>query len=42
VFVEADTDIGSLDGHTFDMRSAESGYKGEKCKVQVMLERHDL
>jgi hypothetical protein len=42
VFVAADTDPGTLDGHTFDMRGAEYSHEGEKCTFQVMLERHGL
>ena len=42
IFVEANADVASLKGHTFDMRGAEYGHEGDKCTFQVMLERHDL
>ena len=42
VFVPAETDPASLDGHTFDMRGAEYSHEGEHCTFQVMLERHGL
>jgi hypothetical protein len=42
VFVAPDTDPGTLDGHTFDMRGAEYAHEGGKCSFQVMLERHGL
>ena len=42
IFVDADADLASLNGHTFDMRGAEYGHEGDKCTFQVMLERHDL
>jgi hypothetical protein len=42
VFVDADADLASLNGHTFDMRGAEYAHEGEKCTFEVMLERHEL
>jgi hypothetical protein len=42
VFVPADMDPTSLDGHTFDMRGAEYGHVGEQCTFEAMLERHHL
>jgi hypothetical protein len=42
VFVDADTDVAALKGHTFDMRGAEYGHEGDNCTFQVMLERYDL
>ncbi len=42
VFVPADTNPASLDGHTFDMREAEYTHQGNKCTFEVMLERHGL
>ena len=42
IFVEASSDLASLNGHTFDMRGAEYAHEGERCTFQVMLERHGL
>ena len=42
VFVPADTDPATVDGHTFDMRGAEYGHEGVLCTFEVMLERHQL
>jgi hypothetical protein len=42
VFVAADADPATLDGHTFDMRGAEYAHEGARCTFQVMLERHGL
>jgi hypothetical protein len=42
VFVDAQADLASLDGHTFDMRGGEYSHEGDKCTFQVMLEHHDL
>ncbi|MBV9897234.1 MAG: chromate resistance protein [Chloroflexi bacterium] len=42
VFVDADSAIADLKGHTFDMRGAEYAHEGDKCTFQVMLARHDL
>lgn len=42
LFVDAQTDVASLDGHTFDMRGGEYSHEGDKCTFQVMLERHNL
>ncbi len=42
VFVAADADPATLDGHTFDMRGAEYAHEDGKCTFQVMLERHNL
>ena len=42
VFVAPDTDLATLDGHTFDMRGAEYAHEDGKCTFQVMLERHNL
>jgi hypothetical protein len=39
---QASSDPATLNGHTFDMRGAESGHGGERCTFQVMLERHGL
>jgi len=42
VFVPADTDPATLDGHTFDMRGAEYSHEDGQCTFQVMLARHGL
>jgi len=42
VFVPADTDPATLDGHTFDMRGAEYSHADGQCTFQVMLARHGL
>ncbi len=42
VFVPADTDPASLEGHTFDMRGAEYSHEGDRCTFEVMLHRHGL
>ncbi len=42
VFVSADTDPATLDGHTFDMRGAEYSHEDGQCTFQVMLTRHGL
>jgi hypothetical protein len=42
VFVDAQADVATLDGHTFDMRGGEYSHEGDKCTFQVMLERHNL
>ena len=42
VFVDANADPATLEGHTFDMRGAEYGHAGDKCTFQVMLDRHSL
>jgi hypothetical protein len=42
VFVAADTDPTTVDGHTFDMRGAEFGHEGTKCSFEVMVERCGL
>jgi len=42
IFVAADADPTTLDGHTFDMRGAEYAHEGGRCTFQVILERHDL
>ncbi len=42
VFVPSNSDLASLDGHTFDMRGAEYSHEGAKCTFEVMVERHDL
>src|SRR5437763_13439358 len=42
VFVPADTDPATLDGHTFDMRGAEYSHEDGQCTFQVMLSRHSL
>ncbi len=42
VFVPADTDPATLDGHTFDMRGAEYSHADGQCTFQVMLNRHGL
>jgi hypothetical protein len=42
VFVPADTDPATLDGHTFDMRGAEYSHADGQCTFQVMLRRHGL
>jgi hypothetical protein len=42
VFVAPDTELSTLDGHTFDMRGAEYAHEDGKCTFQVMLERHNL
>ena len=42
LFVDAQADVASLDGHTFDMRGGEYSHEGDKCTFQVMLERHNL
>lgn len=42
VFVPADTDPESLDGHTFDMRGGEFSHEGARCTFEVMVERCGL
>jgi len=42
IFVPADTDLATLDGHTFDMRGAEYGHERGQCTFQVIVARHDL
>lgn len=42
VFVPADSDLTTLDGHTFDMRGGEYSHEGVRCTFEVMVERHDL
>lgn len=42
VFVPADTDPATLDGHTFDMRGAEYSHADGKCTFQVLVARHGL
>lgn len=42
VFVAADADPTTLDGHTFDMRGAEYSHESEKCTFEVMVARHGL
>jgi hypothetical protein len=42
VFVPADSDPATLDGHTFDMRGAEYAHEGVKCTFEVMLDRRHL
>lgn len=42
VFVPADTDPATLDGHTFDMRGGEFSHEGERCTFEVMVERYGL
>ena len=42
VFVDANTDLSTLDGHTFDMRGGEYKHEADQCTFQVMLERHGL
>lgn len=42
VFVPADSDPATLEGHTFDMRGAEYSHEGANCTFQVMVERHNL
>ena len=41
-FVDSNSDLENLDGHTFDMRGAEYGHEGDKCTFQVLLDRHGL
>jgi hypothetical protein len=42
VFVPADTDPTTLDGHTFDMRGAEYSHEDGRCTFQMMVARHGL
>jgi hypothetical protein len=42
VFVDPQSDVASLGGHTFDMRGAEYSHEGANCTFEVMLERHHL
>jgi hypothetical protein len=42
VFVPADTDPTTLDGHPFDMRGAEYSHEDGRCTFQVMVARHGL
>ena len=42
VFVGPNTDVATLDGHTFDMRGAEYSHEGDNCTFQVMVKRHGL
>lgn len=42
VFVPADTDATTLDGHTFDMRGAEYGHEAGRCTFQTLVVRHGL
>jgi hypothetical protein len=42
VFVPADTDPATIEGHTFDMRGGEYGHEDVKCTFEVMVERHEL
>ncbi|MCX6023226.1 MAG: chromate resistance protein, partial [Chloroflexi bacterium] len=42
VFVAAQADPATLDGHTFDMRGAEYSHVDGKCTFEVMVERHHL
>ncbi|HLZ25860.1 MAG TPA: chromate resistance protein ChrB domain-containing protein [Chloroflexota bacterium] len=42
VFVEPNSDVATLPGHTFDMRGAEYSHAGDKCTFQVIVERHNL
>ena len=42
VFVPADTDPATVDGHTFDMRGAEYSHEGPKCTFEVLVERSGL
>ena len=42
VFIPGDTDLETVNGHTFDMRGAEYSHEGELCTFQVMLARHQL
>ncbi|MGH2559984.1 MAG: chromate resistance protein ChrB domain-containing protein [Thermomicrobiales bacterium] len=42
VFVPADVDPASLEGHTFDMRGAEYSHENATCTFEVMVERHAL
>jgi len=42
VFVPADTDPATLDGHTFDMRGAEYSHEHGQCTFQAIVTRHGL
>ncbi len=42
VFVPADTDPATLEGHTFDMRGAEYGHERGRCTFQTIATRHGL
>jgi hypothetical protein len=42
VFVPADADPATLDGHTFDMRGAEYSHEDGQCTFQVMVARHGI
>jgi len=42
VFVPADTDPASLDGHTFDMRGGEFSHEGARCTFEVLVGRCGL
>jgi hypothetical protein len=42
VFVPAETDPATLDGHTFDMRGAEYSHTDGQCTFQVLVACHGL
>jgi len=42
IFVPADSDPATLDGHTFDMRGGEYSHEGDHGTFEVMVERHGL
>lgn len=42
MFVPADTDPTTLDGHTFDMRGAEYSHEDGQCTFQTIVARHGL
>jgi len=42
VFVPAETNPATLDGHTFDMRGAEYSHEDGQCTFQVIVARYSL